>query len=104
MPIEKLDMEEKLRILEDLNMLYIRQIALSLQVKARFRYSLTPSVLHATVGVCEKPGEDCRHVNPVYIFDPKSLGVRAVYCGGCLMWCVFVFFLDCGKAILNDFI
>ncbi|TSN86101.1 Rhotekin [Bagarius yarrelli] len=31
MPIEKLDMEEKLRILEDLNMLYIRQIALSLQ-------------------------------------------------------------------------
>ncbi|KAF4074387.1 hypothetical protein AMELA_G00238870 [Ameiurus melas] len=31
MPIEKLDMEEKLRILEDLNMLYIRQIAFSLQ-------------------------------------------------------------------------
>lgn len=26
------DMEEKLRILEDLNMMYIRQIALSLQV------------------------------------------------------------------------
>ncbi|XP_058883367.1 rhotekin-like isoform X2 [Acipenser ruthenus] len=32
MPIEKFaDMEEKLRILEDLNMIYIRQIALSLQ-------------------------------------------------------------------------
>ncbi|XP_062874069.1 rhotekin isoform X3 [Trichomycterus rosablanca] len=32
MPIDRLvDMEEKLRILEDLNMLYIRQIALSLQ-------------------------------------------------------------------------
>lgn len=34
MPINRLaDMEEKLRILEDLNMIYIRQIALSLKVK-----------------------------------------------------------------------
>lgn len=34
MPIDRLaDMEEKLRILEDLNMIYIRQIALSLKVK-----------------------------------------------------------------------
>ena len=34
MPIEKYaNMEEKLWILEDLNMMYIRQIALSLQVK-----------------------------------------------------------------------
>lgn len=33
MPIDRLaDMEEKLRILEDLNMIYIRQIALSLKV------------------------------------------------------------------------
>lgn len=41
MPIDKLvDMEEKLRILEDLNMMYIRQIALSLQVKIRFLFRL----------------------------------------------------------------
>lgn len=34
MPLDKFaDMEEKLWILEDLNMMYIRQIALSLQVK-----------------------------------------------------------------------
>lgn len=33
MPVDKLaNMEEKLWILEDLNMMYIRQIALSLQV------------------------------------------------------------------------
>ncbi len=37
MPIDRLaDMEEKLRILEDLNMIYIRQIALSLKVKVFF--------------------------------------------------------------------
>lgn len=34
MPVDKhANMEEKLWILEDLNMMYIRQIALSLQVK-----------------------------------------------------------------------
>lgn len=34
MPVDKYaNMEEKLWILEDLNMMYIRQIALSLQVK-----------------------------------------------------------------------
>lgn len=34
MPMEKFaNMDEKLWILEDLNMMYIRQIALSLQVK-----------------------------------------------------------------------
>lgn len=35
MPVDKFtNMEEKLWILEDLNMMYIRQIALSLQVKS----------------------------------------------------------------------
>lgn len=37
MPVDKLaNMEEKLWILEDLNMMYIRQIALSLQVTVYF--------------------------------------------------------------------
>lgn len=34
-------MEEKLRILEDLNMLYIRQIALSLQVQTLTVFTLS---------------------------------------------------------------
>lgn len=65
-------MEEKLRILEDLNMLYIRQIALSLQVKT---LTLFTHSLSATVPVSERL--HC-HVNRDHIFDSKSLGVRAV--------------------------
>lgn len=72
-------MEEKLRILEDLNMLYIRQIALSLQVKA-LTFSFPPSML------LYEPVIDYTNVNLAAIFYLKSLGVRAVYCGGCLMW------------------
>lgn len=42
MPVDKFaNMEEKLWILEDLNMMYIRQIALSLQVKVDFNFQLT---------------------------------------------------------------
>lgn len=42
MPVDKFaNMEEKLWILEDLNMMYIRQIALSLQVKVYFNFQLT---------------------------------------------------------------
>lgn len=42
MPVDKFaNMEEKLWILEDLNMMYIRQIALSLQVKVYFSFQLT---------------------------------------------------------------
>lgn len=45
MPVDKhANMEEKLWILEDLNMMYIRQIALSLQVKEQiyFCYGQSP--------------------------------------------------------------
>lgn len=42
MPVDKFAiMEDKLWILEDLNMMYIRQIALSLQVNVSFRFLLT---------------------------------------------------------------
>lgn len=42
MPVDKFaNMEEKLWILEDLNMMYIRQIALSLQVKVCLLLQLT---------------------------------------------------------------
>ena len=55
MPIDRFaNMEEKLWILEDLNMMYIRQIALSLQVIGRVTFTvcvllfLTVSVLFLT--------------------------------------------------------
>ena len=55
MPIDRFaNMEEKLWILEDLNMMYIRQIALSLQVIGRVTFTvcvllfLTVSVLFHT--------------------------------------------------------
>ena len=48
MPVDKFaNMEEKLWILEDLNMMYIRQIALSLQVKACFNSPLVSASLNA---------------------------------------------------------
>lgn len=48
MPVDKLaNMEEKLWILEDLNMMYIRQIALSLQVTL-----LSPLTISFASSVC----------------------------------------------------
>lgn len=49
MPMDKFaNMDEKLWILEDLNMMYIRQIALSLQVKLSVSTSWCLILLHAT--------------------------------------------------------
>lgn len=49
MPMDKFaNMDEKLWILEDLNMMYIRQIALSLQVKLSVSTSRCLILLHAT--------------------------------------------------------
>lgn len=102
MPIETLDMEEKLRILEDLNMLYIRQIALSLQVKA-----LTQFIQSAATG--RVWGKSVLGT-PVTAFILNHwvwelFTVVGIWCGqGCGVVCVCVCFKylhDCGKALLT---
>lgn len=46
------NMEEKLWILEDLNMMYIRQIALSLQVKVHFQFPVDDHLLVPRLSGC----------------------------------------------------
>lgn len=68
MPVDKFaNMEEKLWILEDLNMMYIRQIALSLQVKVDFHLQLLLSFLLSSALICAAvtscvTGRQCVHV------------------------------------------
>ena len=57
------NMEEKLRILEDLNMMYIRQIALSLQVRCSTRKSSV-----GNVSIVSQP-RTSHHITP---HDPQS--------------------------------
>lgn len=57
MPVDKFtNMEEKLWILEDLNMMYIRQIALSLQVKVVM--SGLCNLIHALTQLQMKPDRE----------------------------------------------
>lgn len=73
MPVDKFaNMEEKLWILEDLNMMYIRQIALSLQVKMYLTLHYSSLALFALTVLC-----CCVFVTIfVQIVKKRSLSVR----------------------------
>lgn len=102
MPVDTFaNMEEKLWILEDLNMMYIRQIALSLQVKVYFKMMLTITCLSffllffaltSPVFTQSHSCGECGHVSPLltsfFLIDCLSQGEQAdAFCVSCVCSC-----------------